>query len=304
MQPVVIAPTDRLSRYYSQRVREIMQRFDGIRELINHEGMKGSRVEIEVRKFLMDFLPDRYGYSSGIVVDSSGGECDRSRQQDLLIIDRLFNPKLFVDEEPSVYPVEVVYSSVEVKTSIDGSELRKAVANVASIKKLAYMKERISYWKGNTMTLTDTSPPIGGIFAFDTPLQTGEALLDNFSRALSPFKPQEWPDFLCILNRGMLGTNANNKPVLNIFGLLGSDGDRVTTLVTHDQTHDVMVDKRSYPVLSMNGQRYIIDVARTFLAFLRFFHASLLAKHIPSTSNLLDHYVPNEMKQFVGFSRE
>src|SRR5437868_3931839 len=108
MQPIILAPTDRLSRHYSRRVEQILSRFNDIRELIDHEGSKGARVEQEVRKFLLEFLPKRYEYGSGIVIDSSGGESDRSRQEDVLVLDKFFSPRLFLDEEPNVYPVEVV----------------------------------------------------------------------------------------------------------------------------------------------------------------------------------------------------
>jgi hypothetical protein len=71
MNPTIVAPSDRLSRHYARRVRQILSRFNDIRELIQHEGMKGTKVEGEVRKFLLDFLPKRYEYGSGIVIDSS-----------------------------------------------------------------------------------------------------------------------------------------------------------------------------------------------------------------------------------------
>jgi hypothetical protein len=94
---------------------------------MQHEGSKGTRVEGAVRHFLLEFLPRRYDYGSGIVVDSSGSEIDRSRQKDILVVDKFFNPRLFLDEEPTVYPIEVVYCGIEVKTSLDAKGLKGAL---------------------------------------------------------------------------------------------------------------------------------------------------------------------------------
>src|SRR5438874_12693495 len=139
MEPLILAPSDRLSRHYGRRVQQILSRFNDIRELIQNEGLKGARVEGEVRKLLLDFLPKRYEYGSGIVIDSSGNEVDRSRQEDILVIDKFFNPRLFLDEEPTVYPVDVIYCGIEVKTSIDGKTLEEAINNIASLKRLQFI---------------------------------------------------------------------------------------------------------------------------------------------------------------------
>src|SRR4030067_1566639 len=170
-------PSSRLSRHYARKVEQILSRFNDIRESIENKNIKGSRVEREVRKFLIDFLPEKYGYSSGIVIDNSGGECDRSRQEDILIIDKLFNPKLFIDEEPSIYPVETVYCGIEVKTSLDSKELKMAIDNIASLKNLKYTKESSAVIAGGKVGFGLTTQPLGVIFAFDSKIKSAETLL-------------------------------------------------------------------------------------------------------------------------------
>jgi hypothetical protein len=164
MLPVILAPSDRLSKHYARRVEQILSRFNDIRELIQHEGSKGARVEIEVRKFLLEFLPKRYEYGSGIVIDSSGSEVDRSKQEDILVVDKFFNPRLFLDEEPSVYPVEVIYCGIEVKTSMDAIELQKAITNIASLKRLKFVQEESTEIRGDKIIMSRTTPPLGIIF--------------------------------------------------------------------------------------------------------------------------------------------
>jgi len=142
-------------------VQQILTRFNDIRELIQHEGLKGARVESEVRKFLLEFLPKRYEYGSGIVIDSSGSEVDRSKQEDILVLDKFFNPRLFLDEEPNIYPVEVVYCGIEVKTSIDADGLREAISNIASLKRLRFIREEVTRMVGDTIVMSRTAAPLG-----------------------------------------------------------------------------------------------------------------------------------------------
>jgi hypothetical protein len=98
---------NRLHRHYQRRTAALLAQFNDIRDLLaSHEGSKGTRVEMLVRRMLIDHLPKIYDYASGVVIDSTGGEVDFSRQQDLLIVDKLFQPRIFLDEEPFVYPVE------------------------------------------------------------------------------------------------------------------------------------------------------------------------------------------------------
>lgn len=45
MEPAILTSTNRLYRHYIRRVQQILFRFNDIRELIRHEGSKGTRVE-------------------------------------------------------------------------------------------------------------------------------------------------------------------------------------------------------------------------------------------------------------------
>src|SRR5712691_10623949 len=156
MEPAILAATDRLSRHYNRRLQQILSKFNDIRELMLHEGSKGTRVEGVVRNFLLEFLPRRYDYGSGMVVDSSGSEIDRSKQKDILVVDKFFNPRLYLDEEPTVYPVEVIYCGIEVKTSLDGEGLKEAINNIASLKWLKFVREMVPSIRQNDIFRTET----------------------------------------------------------------------------------------------------------------------------------------------------
>ena len=308
MEPAILGSTDRLSRHYTRRVQQILSRFDDIRELIKHEGSKGTRVEGEVRKFLLEFLPKRYEYGSGIVVDSSGSEVDRSKQKDVLVIDKFFNPRLFLDEEPAVYPVEVIYCGIEVKTSLDGKGLKSAVENIASLKRLKVVREAVPLIKGNNLLLAETGVPLGFIFAFETQIKSAETLLENYAKAIANIEPSSRPDLVCILNRGMLGISSqSSKPCFHLHGVLGIEGVtgkinafEAVPKVASKVSKDVM-DSRGWrhPIMKMNGKYYPVDIARTFISFLGTFYEMLLSKVIISNSNLLQHYIPELMTHYL-----
>lgn len=308
MEPAILTPSDRLSRHYARRVQYILTRFNDIRELIQHEGMKGERVEGEVRRFLLEFLPKRYEYGSGIVIDSSGSEVDRSRQEDILIVDKLFHPRLFLDEEPTVYPVEVVYCGIEVKTTIDGDSLRQAINNIASLKRLQFSRETVTYVRGGSIIASETTAPLGVIFSFDTPIRSAETLLRHYADSLHDIERNAWPDFICILNRGLLGiSRESSRPQFHLYGLLGADTStgRINALELRRKPSDAVPSEISsvrgqvYPVMTMDGKYYPVDIARTFIGFLGDLYEMLLSKVLVSNSNLLQHYIPKQMTHYL-----
>jgi hypothetical protein len=298
MSAKIYEPRDRVSRHYAQRARQVVSAFSDIRGLIDNQGAKGARVEREVRDFLLKFLPGRYEYTSGIVVDNSGGECDFSRQQDLLIVDRMFNAKLFLDEEPAVYPVDVVYCGVEVKTSLDGGEMRAAVENIASLKRLEYIRQRVTFTTSNALCVGRTTPPMGVIFAFEANTRNAETLLRQLSDAVGTYPRAHWPDLVCVLNRGIMGFVDDDRPAFALYGLLGQDANGQVAEVLCSAPGDfVDYEGCRYPTLCIEGKRYVVDVGRTYTGFLAELYRFLLSKHLIAQSNLLDEYVPEEMRR-------
>lgn len=308
MKPAILTSTNRLYRHYTRRVQQILFRFNDIRELIRHEGSKGTRVEGVVRNFLLEFLPRRYEYGSGLVVDSSGSEVDRSRQKDILVVDKFFNPRLFQDEEPTVYPIEVIYCGIEVKTSIDGKGLKGAVENIASLKRLKPIPAIAPVFRKDKFVLIEAGPPLGFIFAFETRIKSAEALCKNYADAIAGIEPTARPDLVCILNRGMLGTSTeSSKPSFHLHGALGID-EATGSVNAYEAvpknaskvTKDVMDSQGSrYPIMTMNGKYFPVDVGRTFISFLGTFYKMLVAKVIIPDTNLLEHYIPKQMTHYL-----
>ncbi len=299
----VFAASNRLERHYQRRVEQLWSRFEDIRELMEHEGAKGQRVEEEIRNLLKTFLPERYGYGSGLVIDSEGGELDRSRQQDILVLDRFFNPRLFLDEEPTVYPVDVVYAGIEVKTSLDKNEMSRAFRNIASLKRLKYLRRTITAFQANAISSGFTTPPLGFVVAYDTDTRNCDTLLHRFAECASEYDPFFYPEFVCVLNRGIIGITEAGKPVMHVYGLLEEDDKgQLREMNAGDSNERTLVNGRAYPTVELNSRNLIVDPTRTFLAFLTNIVDALNAKHLLSYGNLLKEYVPPTMRRFVGLT--
>lgn len=292
-------PDNRLWRHYRRRVRELMTRFNDIRELIQHEGAKGTRVEAELRKFLVTYLPQAWDYASGIVVDSTGAELNRSRQEDILVIDKLFNPRIFLDEEPAVYPVDVLYAGIEVKTSIDERELAASIENIASLKRLQYVREGVPTARHEGFTFVPTTPPVGVIFAFDTSFRRIETIVKHLDEHCVNLDPSERPDLICVLNRGIFGFAQEGNAFAQVYGVLAPNGAGMGMIKAPTQADELVINDEIYPVAGLGGQALPIDTSRTFLAFLYTLTGYLSHKVVRPFSNLLGRYLPVEAGVFI-----
>lgn len=114
------------------RSREIQQ----VLELIEHRGEKGAQVETIVAGFLRELLPQKFAFSTGFVV-SSDSACPPSSQQDIIIHDVLQNTALYKNDNWGIFPVEAVYGTVEVKSTLNKDSLRKAMKGNISIRAMA-----------------------------------------------------------------------------------------------------------------------------------------------------------------------
>jgi hypothetical protein len=186
---------DFLNIYYDGVSQRLQSEIDFLNRLIPHTGERGIANENALRNLLVKFLPKRYNIGSGIVIDKDGS-C--SKQIDIIIYDSDFHPELFSQgAAASLFPVDVVYATVEIKTKMTKDQMNKAIENVASVKRLNFIKSPIYKFEESpdptpitpealpfTITKTKTSPPIGVIFAFDcdtTNFETFESWINDWT---------------------------------------------------------------------------------------------------------------------------
>lgn len=109
-----------------------------------HEGLKGSENEKALADVLRDFLPTTYGVESNVLIIDRNGIS--SRQCDIVIYDNVQFPRYF----RKVYPIEIVYAVIEVKTQLTKQQVDYAKENETALRKLDFSPLLTPYWQTRT----------------------------------------------------------------------------------------------------------------------------------------------------------
>lgn len=123
-RPVSDGIVDRLAEETIGRLSEAGQ--------IGHPGEIGRARENILRDYLTNLVPPGFGLDTGFVIDALGG---KSLQQDIVIYRREYHP-IFKIGGVFLFPVESVAAVIEVKSTLSTAELKGALENVASVKRL------------------------------------------------------------------------------------------------------------------------------------------------------------------------
>jgi len=98
---------------------------------IEHGGERGRRREKSVADYIRKFLPEGYGIGDGEIFSADGKV---SRQEDIILYDKIWSVAITVPNGPLLVPCESVYGVIEVKSTLNTRELKDAVAKIASLK--------------------------------------------------------------------------------------------------------------------------------------------------------------------------
>src|SRR5690606_4877400 len=115
-----------LTTYFDGVTQRIQAEIDYINRLIGHAGETGKANEHLLSELLKKFLPKKYSIGSGIIIDKDG---NRSKQIDIIIYDSQFHPELFAQGTAVLFPVDVVYMTIEIKTTLNKQLVEQAVEN-------------------------------------------------------------------------------------------------------------------------------------------------------------------------------
>lgn len=104
----------------------------------------GNVAEAEFRKWLSDFLPKRYGVTSGFIISQGVPNSKDFVHYDVIIYDQLESPVLWVDgsSDSSVQgrslaiPVEYVFGVIEVKSVFNKKNVKQAVEQLRKLRPL------------------------------------------------------------------------------------------------------------------------------------------------------------------------
>ena len=162
---------------------------------IEHQLTKGEHREKIIRKYLKQLLPQKFSVGSGIIVDVNETQ---SKQQDFFIYDA-FNSPVFLDMETTcIVPVESVYATIEIKSSLTKKTLRESLANIESVKSLSVTPLLNSAIIPSTYNFI-----FGSIFAY-TSSSSLETVIKNLNELCKEIPRAKWPSLICIFDKGLI----------------------------------------------------------------------------------------------------
>jgi hypothetical protein len=99
-----------------------------------HHGLVGAENEQAIADVIRDFLPRKFGVEvNALVIDKHG---NISKQCDIVIYDDEHFPKYF----RKVFPIELVYCVVEVKTVLTSQQASEALENLRALSGVIWRK--------------------------------------------------------------------------------------------------------------------------------------------------------------------
>ena len=159
---------------------------DQLRSLLAHHGEKGRGAEDVVRSMLQSVLPRRFSVGTGFIINSLQGA---SQQSDIVIYDHLWNSPIILPGGVGLFPIECVYSTIEVK---GGKHGLSAASIKASAKGMSALRQlgRYKYYRAigpvpdqkeenQTSRSTIRSKPIFSYYHSKLPPRTYLVALDS-----------------------------------------------------------------------------------------------------------------------------
>ena len=107
----------------------------------NHNFELGLPLENALKSFFRPYFPLKYGFGSGYMVDIHDMT---SNQSDWIIYDKIYYPPIIakanISDNVEYYPFDSVYSSIEVKRTLNPDVLNKALSQIETTKRLQRTK--------------------------------------------------------------------------------------------------------------------------------------------------------------------
>jgi len=167
--------------------------------LLSHNLTKGETREQSVAELLRPYIPGRFAFSSGEIVNSTGVV---SRQQDVILVDALNGVPLLAFGKVGVHPIETVYGCLEIKSRADASEVASAVASLGSVKALQSNEKRqfSTTTRGALGLGVTTNKPFTGIVAYELRGKVG-SVAQAFFDANADLDPHDRCDSLVVMDK-------------------------------------------------------------------------------------------------------
>lgn len=172
---------------------------------VEHSGLSGQIREILVSRILRPFLPSYVDFGKGKFTTITG---ELSSETDIILYSKDVLPASLYDTSLGIFPIEAGFYSIEVKTTLTATELRKSLRNASALRRLKPILENICYVKSEenpTLLKRITSPtpiPISVLFAFRSDKQGNlEGEIERYNQIASEFGEKSITA-ICIVEKG------------------------------------------------------------------------------------------------------
>jgi hypothetical protein len=136
--------------------KKLLDEFDQAKEKSKSHKVEvyhGKVAEAKFREWLSEFLPKRYGVTSGYIVSIGLKSSEKNPHYDVIIYDQLESPILWIDNSPDAshagqsraIPVEYVYSVIEIKSNFSTKNVKHAIDHLKEL--LPLMKKQMNLLK-------------------------------------------------------------------------------------------------------------------------------------------------------------
>jgi hypothetical protein len=188
--------------------------------VLPHYGERGRNDEDRTRAFLGRVLPRRFSLGTGFVV-CSDPELGPSSQTDIVVYDEIYNAPLHRELAAFVFPVEMVYGTVEVKGLLKQSDLVPTFKKIAYVRRLSKHKVYVDYG----------SKQVGE--PGQTVVQKVEISSDHAPRAFLFAYAADWASIEAM--SAAVNAALHQVPGTHLHGLIVVDKDWFLYQVAHDR---------------------------------------------------------------------
>lgn len=195
--------------YFRAVYADVTSRLEILGGLIgeSHAGEHGRYIESVLADLLREWLPERYRFSTGFVIDSEG---HRSSQCDIVVTDALTAGRYFSQTGPLLYPVEEVLMVIEVKRRLTRGRVREGCSQIASVKALTSKGMPATAWVsdedtgGAALMQHPSAVPLGVLFAYEAQTARLTTLDGWFESAYEERDHAANPDLAISLREGFV----------------------------------------------------------------------------------------------------
>lgn len=169
---------------------------------LEHMGLRGTAREDLLKDVISQLIPEKYRIGSGTIVDVHETQ---SKQQDLYIYDAFNSPVFLKMESNKVVPVESVYATIEVKSTLTKDTLRQSIENIRTVKTLEHNELRNS-----PIVFSRHNVIMGCIFSY-TSDSSIETVARNVDEICTDIPKSQQPNMVCVFDKGIIVNVLKNR---------------------------------------------------------------------------------------------